>query len=301
MKINYYSLLTIIFTLTFISCGNDKSLQDIAESGTDTSSAKNVSDISDEVFKDIIKGIPSPLEISSLIKESGAEYAPEMLNSTDNAEGYSTNYKKALNLGILGTDLGYVNLYGKTTSSLGYLSLLNSLAEALRVGQFFEFTTLKRLASNNNNIDSLLNITTTGFEDMNNYLIEQKRGDIGVLILVGGWLEALHIAIKIAEKTNNARLIERVGEQKIILNELLLLLAVYKGDKNIAKLEAELNALKTIYNDVNISYEYAEPEMVEVDGMLMIIDKSSSKVNITPELFNTIAQKANAIRTGIIS
>lgn len=297
-----YSLLITLFASVMFSCNNSKTLEDTIEdenSGTSVSS-EAVADISDEVFRDIVKGIPSPLEISALIKESGAEYDADILNSSDHVDGYNTNYKRAMNLGVLGTDLGYINLYEKTTTSLSYLSSLKTLAEGLRVGHFFDFHTLKRLASNNGNIDSLLNITTSGFEQMNNYLIEQKRGDVGVLILTGGWIEALHIAIKIAEKTKNERLVERVGEQKIILDELMLLLSVYRNDPNINKLEKSFLELKELYNQVNITYEYAEPEMVEVNGMLMIVDKSTSKVSIPEQLFNQIAQKVDTIRAAII-
>ena len=59
----------------------------------------------------MLQQIPSPLEISVLLKESGTKYDHDLLNSPDNLASYNSNYKKALNLGIFGTDLGYTNIY----------------------------------------------------------------------------------------------------------------------------------------------------------------------------------------------
>lgn len=293
-------LFTIVALFT-ISCGDEKTLTDTLNEDQQATSGKEKIEISEEVFKDIIQGIPSPLEISALIKESGAEFNTAILNDADNTKNYTTNYKRALNLGILGADLGYINIYNKTSTSLGYLASLKGLADDLRVGQFFDFSTIRRLAMNSGDIDSLLNITTAGFEDMNNYLVEQGRGDIGVLLLVGGWIEALHIAAEIAKTSQDPKLLERVGEQKITLDELQLLLQVYQDDINIGKLTDDFQTLKAEFDKVEISYEYAEPEMKEVNGILVVVDNSRSIVNMTPEQFQNIIMIVENIRNKMIN
>ena len=63
----------------------------------------------------------------------------------------------------------------------------------------------------------------------------------------------------------------------------------------------DFNELKDLYDQVNIVYTYGEPEMVEVDGILQIIDNSSSEVQMTKEQFQNIAKLTKAIRTKIIS
>src|SRR5260221_14777179 len=67
--------------------------------------------IDEEVINSILQPIPSPLEISVLLKQSGTKYNSAILNSSDNLPQYNRHYKKALNLGIYGTDLGYTNIY----------------------------------------------------------------------------------------------------------------------------------------------------------------------------------------------
>ncbi len=298
-----FKKILIIYTgLLFLTmaCQEEKTLEHTLNEQTNHELGKQNIEISKEVFNDIVKGIPSPLEISALIKESGVDYDEDILNATDNKELYNTNFKKAFNLGVFGADLGYINLYDKTGASLKYLTAIKGLADDLNVGQFFNLSMIKKMANNNGNIDTLLNLSTQSFNEMNAYLIDQGRGDIGVVMLAGGWIEALHIAIKAGQKKNDAAIIERVGEQKITLNELKLLLEAYQNDPNIGKLSEQFDELKSKYDEVTINYEYAEPEMKEVDGMLMIVDNSTSKVEMTSEEFEAIAEVVSSIRSNII-
>lgn len=278
-------------------CGSDNKASDenMLASSLDSSSEK-YSKISDQAIGEIIKSIPSPLEISMLIKESGNAYDSKILNPEDNYSKYNSNFKKALNLGIYGADLGYINIYDKSTDALSYLSSIKTLADELNVGQFYDFNTIKRLASNSNNIDSLLYITTTNFENINNFLYEQKRSDQCVLMLTGGWLEALHISCEVYKKGNKKEIRERIGEQKIVLSQLMLLLDNYKQQPNIKFLYDELQKLKDVYDKIEIVTVYKEPTMKEVDGILMIVDESESKVNVTDAQIDQIMKIIEELR-----
>ena len=78
--------------------------------------------ISEDVIADIIQQIPSPLEISTLLKEAETKYDKSHLNDPENISNYNSNFKKALALGIYGTDLGYTNIYGQNQDALFYLN-----------------------------------------------------------------------------------------------------------------------------------------------------------------------------------
>ena len=258
-------------------------------------------DISAEAMEDIIRAVPSPIEIASLIKESGAKYSKDILNQPENVKNYSTSFKKALNLGIYGADLGYVNIYNEAQATVLYLASVKQLAEDLKVGQFFDFETIKRLSENNTNMDSILYITTSDFEKMDLYLREKKRRNTSVAILSGGWVEALYISTQISKTFKNDQLKERVGEQKITLNEIILLLTVFKDDSQFTTLMNDMMDLKQIYDKVDITYTYEEPVTKEENGMIIIQDKSSSKVTITQEQVNAITEKIAQMRNKIIS
>ncbi|HRW98017.1 MAG TPA: hypothetical protein P5280_00935, partial [Cyclobacteriaceae bacterium] len=258
--------------------------------------------IDQEVIGSILDQIPSPLEISVLLKESGTKYDKALLNSPDNLPKYNTNYKMALNLGIYGTDLGYTNIFEQNQDGIKYLSSIKSLANELNIGQFFDIETIGRLASNSKNLDSLLLITTQNFNAINHYLQAQNRSNLSVLLLTGGWLEAMQVTCQVAAKNpTHKELQEKIGEQKITLEQILLLYSFYPNDENMASLLTDLKELEAAFQEINITYTYKESTMEVVNGVAVIKDNSTTTINITPEDVKNIMTVTNTIRSKIIS
>ncbi|UXE68285.1 MAG: hypothetical protein KA713_06815 [Chryseotalea sp. WA131a] len=284
------------------SCGGGKKPDDQAFLNSLEDSTKKGPTIDEEVINSILQQIPSPLEISVLLKESGTRYNVGILNNADNLSKYNSNYKKALNLGVYGTDLGYTNIYEKNEDGIKYLSSIKSLADGLNIGQFFDIETIGRLATNSKHLDSLLLITTQNFNSINHYLQTQSRANLSVLLLTGGWVEAMQITCQVASKDpKNKELMEKIGEQKIILEQIVLLLGFYKDDANMASLLKEMDDLKTAFDKINILYTYKESSMEIVDGVAVIKDNSTTTINITEEDVKNITSLINSIRSKIIS
>lgn len=256
--------------------------------------------VSEDIINEIIHSIPSPIEMTSLIQSTGASFNQSLLNNPDHIDKYISTHQKAINLGIYGAELGYLNIYGKTMISIDYFSAVRSLAKDLKVDQFFDFKTLKRLAESSKNIDSLINITTQSYSKMDSYLRKQNRTKTSVLIVTGTFIEGLYIATQIAEKNPNPELIERIGEQKMSINNLHLMLDVYKSDNEISALGTKIDELKKLFDEVEIITTYGEPTSKEVDGVLVIEDNSTSKVIIREELVIRIKEKIKEIRSKII-
>lgn len=256
-----------------------------------------------QVIGQILQGIPAPLEISVLLKESGKKYNGGFLNSPDNLSKYNSNYKRALNLGIYGTDLGYTNIYEQNQDGIKYMGSIKELADGLSIGQFFDLETIGRLAANSNNLDSLLTLTTQNFNSINNFLQTQERSNLSVLLLTGGWVEALHILCEVAKSNpTNKELQETIGEQKIILENIMLLLSFYKeSDPNMASLLTDMEELKKSYDKVNITYTYKESTFEVVDGVMVIKDNSTSTIDITSKDVDDISSITKNIRSKIIS
>lgn len=301
MKINFSNLFYIVLALGLLACGSEKkSTDEFSEIGKADSTGQ-INEATSELAIEVIKSIPPPVEMSAIIKSTGASYNSDYLNSTDNAEKYNTNYLKAMNLGMYGADLGYINIYNHKEDALTYLNTVIKLSEDLKVGQFFDFETIKRIADNNNNLDSLVNITTSNFEKMNNYLQEQNRSNISMYMLTGGWIEALHVACKVSLAEKSQPLYEKIGEQKIVLDQILLLLSFYKNDPNAVSLTKDLNDLKAIYNEVKIETIYAEPTMVEENGVLVVKDNSKTNIIISEQTVSKLLETVAKLRNKIIS
>lgn len=258
-------------------------------------------EVADETMEEMVENVSSPIEMAALIKSLGVPFSKEYLATTDHVDDYVTSSKQAFALGVFGADMGYLNMYEKTTAVVDYLSAIKTVADEINVGQFFDFPTLKRLATNSQNIDSLMYISVHSFNQMDKYLRENKRGNLSSLMISGVWLEGLYLATQVAMNTKNNDLAERIGEQKTVLSQLLLILNNYSNDKFIKELITDMNGLKEEFQNIEITIEYGEPEAKEVNGELVIIQNEKSIVHITDEQLETIADKTKEIRNKLIN
>ena len=87
---------------------------------------QGVMEVSGQAMNEIIENISSPVEIAALLKRVGAPFSNKYLAATDKAENLTAANQQALNLGVYGADLGYLNMYNRTSNVLNYLKLLRS-------------------------------------------------------------------------------------------------------------------------------------------------------------------------------
>ena len=257
--------------------------------------------ISEEALDEIVQNVSSPIEMAALIKEIGAPFSIDYLATTDFVDKYNTSFQMAMNLGIFGADLGYMNIYDKSTQIVNYLTSIKKLADGIMVGQFFDFSTVKRLATSRENIDSLMYISVNSFNNMDTYLRDNNRGHLSALMITGIWVEGMYLATQVAKENPNPALYERIGEQKLNMNNLFLILNAYQSQKQIADIIDDLNEIKTEFDQVEITYEMGEPETVEQDGMIMIIQNERSIVHITDQQLEKIIAKTEKIRNKLIA
>jgi hypothetical protein len=253
-------------------------------------------EVSEQAMENIVQNISSPVEMAALIKSLGVPYSNKYLASTKNLVEYNTSFKRAYALGIYGADLGYLNMYNRASTVLDYISTIKSLADGINVGQFFDFNTLKRLATNQSNLDSLMYISVRSFNRMDNYLRENNRGNLSVLIVAGVWVEGLYLVTQVAKENPNRKLAENIGEQKNILTQLLIILKNFQKEPYIAELIEDLEAVRKEFDPVRITIEIGEPTSYEVNGMLTIVQNEKSVIHISDEVLSNIINKVEEIR-----
>ncbi len=291
----------ILLTISLLfGCSSEGKKQDALQV-PDSVINEGILEISNEAMQDIIQNISSPVEIAAKIKASGIPFSKKYLAPTDKVSSYNTNLQQSIALGIFGADLGYLNMYNKTGQVLDYISSIKKLADYIKVGQFFDFSTLKRLATNNTNLDSLMYISVHSFNQMDDYLRKNNRGNLSALIIAGVWLEGVYMISQVATDYPDPEMSEKVGEQKIILGDLMLILKNYSKDPNFTKYLEDFEKIREVFRPVKISYEMGEPEAVEQDGMLVIIQNEKSIVHITDEQLALITKTVNDIRNKLIN
>jgi regulator of RNase E activity RraB len=301
-----FALLILATANLFVSCagGSDKKKAvdyDDELALPDSLSGEGPLKLSEEIIGDVIQNISSPVEMANLIKSTGVDFSQQILNSPENISTYSTSFKRALNLGVFSADLGYINSYDKSNIVVSYLLAVKNLADGIRVGQFFDFETLKRMATNSSNLDSLMQMSVSSFNQMDSYLRQQNRSNVSALVITGAWIEGLYIAANVIEQTNDEELINRLGEQKEIVDILYIILQNYDQNSNFKMLIDHLSELKIAYKSVKITKEVGEPKTLEQDGMLIIVQDEMSHVQINPEDLGIIIEKIKEIRAEVVS
>jgi len=282
-----------------ITACKSRSREDLTFPGTEMEAGELK--ISSEAMEEIVQNISSPVEMAAIIKDLGVPFSAQHLSDISSENRYSTSFKMALALGILGADLGYLNVYEKTGTSINYLTSINKLADGLRVSQFFDFNTLKRLATGSSNIDSLMFLSVHSFNKMDEHLRKTERNNLSALMVSGVWIEGMYFATQVAKETKNEFLAEYIGEQKITLNNLMLILKNYERDEDFAKLIKEFELIKNEFDKVKITYEMGEPQAVDKDGMLTIVQQETSIVDITDDVLDSIINVTEKVRNRLLT
>lgn len=263
--------------------------------------AKKAPVVQEGVLGEMVENISSPVETAALIKRLKVPFDKDLMIPTKAASNFNTNFQKALGLGLYGTDLGYLNMYEKTSEVLSYISVVKDLADGIQVGQFFDFASLKRLATNNESLDSLIVISQQSYNGIDKYLRETNRSSLSIVIVAGVWTEGMYLASRVAQQTKSSQMTETVADQKIVIATLLPLLRMYEQDPNIKDLADKIESLKTLYDQVKITYEKGEPEMKEVNGQITFVQKDKQFIEASPELMDEIMGRIVSMRNEMIS
>jgi len=279
--------------ILMVSCGDDSNNENVIDQEVfDPKSSLNT------VFDGKIFSIPSPIQIAYLIKDLNLSYDGSVLNSDQNATKYATEYKQALNLGIYGTELGYLTLYEQKSLSMNYLNSIEKLSAQLGLDAAFDSSFISRFEENNGNEDSMIYLMSDAFRKADNFLKNANRKSTSALVLTGGWIESMYLACELNKKKDSEEIKKRIAEQKQSLTSIIELLTEYnKGGSNDVLIE-DLKGLQESFDKISMNYEYEAPETSEETKTTTFHHKLN--VDFTKEVMNEITTKISAIRNSII-
>jgi hypothetical protein len=258
--------------------------------------------VANEVVETMIRDIASPIEMAYLIKSIDVPFSRDYLASTKVSSTFITSSEQAFALGVYGTDLGYINMYEKTSSVLKYISVMKDLANEINIGQFFDFNTLKDLATNSENIDSLMYISQRSFTRMDEYLRESHRSKLSALMIAGVWIEGMNIVARVAQEKRTKEIGESIADQKIVLQRLLIVLKNYSKDPMIANMVDLLDDIALLYEDVKIVTIQGDPTVEEgEDGTLVVKYNDVTTIDMSDETLDAIINKSIEVRNKLIN
>jgi len=297
MKIQHFILFTGL-TCFVISCGPGST--DTSENTDDSA----VIDLNNEVVsaENVFIYIPSPIQTAELIKQAGAKFNSELLNSTENTSLYTTTASMALNMGVYGSDLAFAGIFNQSAETIKYMDCTRKMADGLHVLAAFSEDRKTRLEANINNRDSVLGIITDSYWDCDAMLQDNDQAHASALMIAGGWIEGLYLACRVAESTNSNDIRIRIVEQRSSLDKLIILLDKQKHNDVVA-ISTQLKELKIIFDKLP---KQADGGLIEskdpVTGMSTIEAESPQDPQSLNALeFRQILEKVTEIRTGIVS
>lgn len=278
----------------FASCGNDKAGEDkddLIEAPDTVKSA--VLNVVGELFS-----VPSPIQTALLIQKSGITYDKAILSMPNKVNTYSTDFTRALNLGIYGADLGYVSLYSQTQDALGYLASIKQLTDKLGISAAFDGPTMDRIENNITNKDSMMVLVGIAYRGSDAYLKDNQRTDISSLILTGGWIESMHFSLTAYKSKPTDQIRFRIAEQKQALNSIIKILRNYSSAE-VSDLNTSLSDLSKVYDGIQFKYNFVEPVTDTTKKVTYI--NSTTEVIVTDDQLNQIGEKLKQIRNKIVN
>ncbi len=288
-KLNIYLFFLVLFFI--ISCQPEKKEQDEEEDVLKGTLVK----IDDKLFS-----IPSHVEMSILLNKSNAEIQKDLLNPLSNSDRYNTSFKRALNIGIYGADLGYLNVYKQESDAILYFKKIKEMIEELGIYHTVDKKIVKRVENNRENPDSLMYIFNEMFQHADAYLMDNNQKDISILILTGGWIESNYILTKISQHNKDQLLLNRVAEQKYPLQDIIALMRPYHNKMSLEfdRLLQRLINLAYVYDGIKTEYIYKKPDIHTEEKVTEI--KSETKSVIEDYHLQAISDSIQSIRNEIV-
>lgn len=248
MKISKLNIISVfgvlVLAMIVSSCGGNSSPK------TSESTELKRSEVEKQV-KEFVYPLPTSFEVTEMLNRIGASYILTLSNEPTNVDKYFTEKSKALNLGVYGADLSYASTYNQKQQTIDFMNASRRLIEELDIAEAVDVDLAEKIEANENNKEALIELITNSFNDTYQYLNENGRTGISMLVVSGSFIEGLYIACNISEDTfNNKEMVSIIMKQKESLDKLVVVLKEHAEDPNVKDVVADLNKLHAIYNSV---------------------------------------------------
>jgi len=239
-----------------LSCGEkhtDENIESNSPVVTQDTTPITVNEETKFKFDFAIANIPSPVASIDEISKWGVDYNNALLIDSKTKSSASTEFNKAVVLGVFNIDMSYAMVNSKGEDVLKYMKSVLKLSDELGLKGALDQMVGKRAEQNLSNKDSLLTILDEIFVKSDSYLRTNERVYTASAVFAGSWVEGLYLTCKITEGVTDASAKEKaykhLWDQRFYLKNLSDLLNDYKDKKECVALNDEL---KKIHADIDV-------------------------------------------------
>lgn len=242
--------------------------------------------------------VPTPNELFEVIKLQGGEQRPGLVNSLDSRPNYVDLKSKSLNFGVYSADLAYMSCFGIGTEFLMYFKAIEEMGEELGISGAFDEELMERIENNEGDSDTLFAISNETYYDSYLYLEENGKGVELCLIMAGGYIESLYIICNLVDKFDEKDpIIEKIGDQKLVLENLLDFILQYSDDQMVSEVMDDLITLSDVF-ETSMEFEESGTSIDKTETKLVLTGGGSYKM--TKNSLEKIKAKAKELRENII-
>lgn len=298
------SLFINLFLISFVFLANSCSSSSDEDISQETVDIVNDELVEDSTNDNIFYQVPTPNELFAVLKNTDATYNKEILNDVSNLGNYLTKYSKALNFGIYTADLAYVTSQGSFEDAASLFEAVKSLSKDLEIENAIDKIIFERLKESldNSNADSLFYLSNETYYSAFSYLEENNRQDVLGLIAVGGWIEGLNIILNLEPYNENSEICQRIADQKLTLENLLIFVSGIDNDKlldllsDLSQVEAIFNQNLENSNDDSNNSEFANSTS---ENGVMVFEGGNS-LNLSNSQYDQLKSIIMDLRTSIV-
>lgn len=233
-QVKLFSALLIGSALT-AGCGSSEDEKPDMEITTDS--------LTEAVKTDMVmirSSIPSPTDLTSGMANAKFKYDKSLMNPSSKASSYSSNFQKAVAMGVYGADLGYAASYNQSQDLIEYFGAVSKLAKDLGLESAFDENLIGQIKDNMGKKDTLVNLVDQAYNKVERHLKSNQRVAMAAIIASGGWVEGIYLSSSLIkdnpQDSTNAAVYDNTWKHVNSFTNVIDLLNQYKSNADCAKM-----------------------------------------------------------------
>lgn len=244
----------------------------------------------------MIFNIPSPSEQFEIISSLDGVKNTALVNSPDKAKTYATEVSKALNFGVYIADVAYLTSYRETSKYMTYFGELEKLGTDIGVAQVFGKELSDAAKKSGGNPDSLFRLSDRTYTKSFQRLIDIEKGKELSLMLVGGWVESMHLILGSSKGFGKSPKIDEVlTDQKLLAENLMEFLLDYQDDAAVAVYIGKVGKILAAYDQMDCTE--SDTQVSKSGNKVSLTGGNSCKMN--KKTFDALKKEVSAVRNEI--
>jgi hypothetical protein len=246
---------------------------------------------------EVIYSLYLPTDVTHLFEETGTGFNPDLILPLERIPLYEDPGQMAILIGALGVDLSYCKLFERAQEAAECYLQIELLADKLGLPEEIFERSSTHLEEFINKPDSLTELIEEVYRDVDAYFKSNNQESLASLSLLGGWLEAMYIGVRIFQDMEIIEMGDRILQQKFALTSLSGILGSYQESLVVRHFMHPLNELRTLYDQVEIRYSR---DGFTIEPGENVFRASVSEIIYQPKILDQICQKVFQVREEII-